>query len=368
MIQSAATLVLEMTAKTDFRTSIEKFQECRLLVLGDVMLDEYIWGRVGRICPEAPVPIVEEERRSGIPGGMANVAMNAAALGAHVTVGGVVGEDAQGKALRDMLRVLGIDTTGLRTDPHRPTTTKTRIIAHNQQVVRVDREDTRPISPALQQELLDWFRGCLPAADLCILSDYAKGVLSAALTCEAIAAARQHGRPVVVDPKGWDYRRYRGATVITPNLREARLALTNGAPPPDDLFALGAGLLKLLPGTSVIVTRGSEGVTLFREAHDPVHIPSAAHQVYDVTGAGDTLVATLAVSMSAGSPLELAAALANCAAGVAVGKVGTSTVSKGELLKVTPFINCKRMPTDLEFSNAGTALAGSHFHVKGLRR
>lgn len=322
-----------MTTRAGDVSFIEKFRGRRLLVVGDVMLDEYLWGQVRRVCPEAPVPVVEEVRRSSIPGGMANVAVNAAALGAQVAVGGVVGQDTQGQALYERFSLLGIDTAGLKTDPQRPTTTKTRIVANNQQVVRVDREETTPISFALEQELLEWFRDSLPEADLCILSDYAKGVLSPALTAQVIAAARHQGRPVVVDPKGWDYQRYRGASIITPNLHEARLALTNGTPPPDDLFAIGAGLLELLPGTSVLVTRGPEGVALFQQRNAPLCLSANARQVYDVTGAGDTLVATLAVGIAAGCSLELAAMLANCAAGLVVGKVGTATVSSAELLE-----------------------------------
>ena len=347
----------EMIAESELVSLIEKFRECRLLVVGDVMLDEYLWGKVGRICPEAPVPIVEEVRRSSVPGGMANVAANAVALGAQVALGGVVGADAQGKSLRDMLSRLGMDAAGLRIDPQRPTTTKTRIIAHNQQVVRVDREDTRPISSALEQDLLEWFRERLPSADVCILSDYAKGVLSPALTPELIAVAHQYGRPVVVDPKGWDYRRYRGASIITPNLREARLALTNGAPPPDDLFAIGSGLLELLPGTSVLVTRGADGLALFREHHPPLCIPSAARQVYDVTGAGDTLIATLAVAIAAGVSLDLASVLANRAGGLAVGKLGTTTVGASELLATASIVNMEHSTADFGSMQAGPAFS-----------
>jgi D-beta-D-heptose 7-phosphate kinase/D-beta-D-heptose 1-phosphate adenosyltransferase len=211
-----------MTTESTVSELIKRFKSCHLLVIGDVMLDEYIWGDVRRICPEAPVPVVEELRRSSVPGGAANVAVNAAALGVQVALGGVVGSDAQGNALRDILILSGVDTAGLQVDPQRHTTAKTRIIAHNQQVVRVDREDTRPVSSALEHEMLEWLRERMPSADVCVLSDYAKGVLSPALTSEVIAAARQRGQPVVVDPKGWDYRRYRGASVITPNLREAR--------------------------------------------------------------------------------------------------------------------------------------------------
>ena len=336
-----------MTLRTVAASFVEKFQGCRLLVVGDVMLDEYLWGQVKRVCPEAPVPVVEEIRRSSIPGGMANVAINAAALGAQVAVGGVVGEDAQGKALRDMLNLRGIETDGLRVDSQRPTTTKTRIIAHNQQVARVDREVTRAITSAMEQELLEWFRKRLPSADVCIISDYSKGVLTSVLISEMIAFARQLGRPVVVDPKGWDYRRYRGASLISPNLHEARQALTNGAPPPDDLFALGAGLRKLLPGTSVLITCGPDGVVLFQEEAAPLAIPSLARQVYDVTGAGDTLIAALAVAIAAGCTLDLAATLANAAAGVVVGKVGTATVSVSEILALSGLIEGTHSMADL---------------------
>lgn len=339
-----------MKPKADVASFIDNFNESRLLVVGDVMLDEYVWGQVRRICPEAPVPIVEEVRRSTVPGGMANVAANARALGAQVALGGVVGGDVQGTALRDMLSLHGMDTAGLRIDPQRPTTTKTRIIAHSQQVVRVDREDTRPVPLAVEQELLGWFREHVRDADLCILSDYGKGVLSPALTSAVIAMARQFGRPVVVDPKGWDYRKYRGASIITPNLQEARMALTNGGHPPTDLFEIGTGLLELLPGTSVLVTRGSQGVALFQEGHDPLCISSSAREVYDVTGAGDTLVATLAVAIAAGCPLRLAASLANCAAGLAVGRVGTATVSRSELGAAAALVSAKHpatVPTDM---------------------
>ena len=213
--------------------------------------------------------------------------------------------------------------------------------------MRIDREHPHPLSSALEQGILDWLRARLSTADVCILSDYSKGVLSSTLTSDVIALTSQYGCPVIVDPKGWDYRRYRGASVITPNLHEARMALTNGAPPPDDRLALGEGLLRLLPRTSVLITCGSEGVVLFREGSDPLTIPSEARQVYDVTGAGDTLVATLAVAVAAGCRLDVAAALANSAAGVAVGKVGTAAVSANELLAVSGLTGPSESPADL---------------------
>jgi D-beta-D-heptose 7-phosphate kinase/D-beta-D-heptose 1-phosphate adenosyltransferase len=312
---------------------IERFSGCHVIIVGDAMLDEYVWGDVGRVCPEAPVPVVEEVRRSIVPGGMANVAANAAALGAHVAAVGVTGEDPHGAMLRDRLLGLGIDTSGLRSDPKRCTTVKTRVIARNQQVVRVDREDTSPISVELEDALLDSLRSLLLSANCCVVSDYAKGVLSPRLTAEIIDAAELRGVPVIVDPKGWDYSKYQGASVITPNLNEARMALTKDPRSPMELPAIGEGLRKLLPGTAVLVTLGPEGVALFQETHDPLCIPSAARQVYDVTGAGDTLIATLAVAVAAGYPIIQAATIANVAAGLAVGKVGTASVSASELLR-----------------------------------
>jgi D-beta-D-heptose 7-phosphate kinase/D-beta-D-heptose 1-phosphate adenosyltransferase len=264
---------------------------------------------------------------------MANVAVNAAALGAQVSVGGLVGADEQGMSLRRTLESLGINTSGLLTDCQRPTTSKTRIVAHSQQVVRVDREDGRPISPAQEQQLYDWCVTCLPAMDVCVISDYAKGVLSYKLTSQIIGLAQTCGKPVIVDPKGWDYKRYLGASVVTPNLNEARQALGNDPRRTADLPSIGRGLIDLLPGSSILVTCGPDGVALFRERHSPIYIPSSARQVYDVTGAGDTLIATLAVWMAVGCSLEAAAATANRAAGLAVGKIGTATVSVNELFE-----------------------------------
>lgn len=313
------------------RAVIDTFPTCRVMVVGDVILDEYLWGNVRRICPEAPVPVVEEIRRSNVPGGMANVAVNIASLGARAVVAGVTGDDPQSQVLRELITRHGLDTSGLLTDPNRPTTLKTRIMAHNQQVVRVDREDSLPISNNIEQDLLQWICEWLPTVGCCVISDYAKGVLTPTLTAAIISAARKLDLPIVVDPKGTDYRRYRGASVITPNFHEACLALTNEHYLPTKLLAVGGGLLNLLPGTSVLVTRGPDGITLFREGHDSLSIPSAARQVFDVTGAGDTLIATLAVAIAAGCPLEIAASVANFAAGLVVGKIGTATISHTEL-------------------------------------
>jgi D-beta-D-heptose 7-phosphate kinase/D-beta-D-heptose 1-phosphate adenosyltransferase len=257
---------------TELIPFIERFREANVLVIGDAMVDEYLWGDARRICPEAPVPVIEEVRRSSAPGGMANVAINAVRLGARVWVVGAVGDDAQGEHLRGMLTQRGVDTTGLISDPARPTSTKTRIIAQNQQVVRIDRENASAISPEVSAVLLEQCRERLPLVDVCVLSDYAKGVLGETLTQALISLGHECGLPIVVDPKGSDYRRYRKATVVTPNLQEARLACMHERQPPDDIVALGETLLDVLPESALLITRGADGVALFRENHGPWYI------------------------------------------------------------------------------------------------
>lgn len=305
----------------------------RVLVIGDVMLDEYIWGEVQRISPEAPVPVVEIRRRTFVPGGTANAAANVVSLGGRAWLGGVVGRDHQAATLCETLKQCGIDADGLVSDDTRPTTTKTRIVAHGQQVVRVDTEVRAPLRSELEEAILRWVAHRLTDADACILSDYAKGVVSARVAEECIRMARQGGKPIVVDPKGAQYAKYRGATLITPNVREAEQALHCAIDGDADMENVGQRLVALLAGTAVLITRGSQGMTLFREGSRPVHIPAAARTVFDVTGAGDTVVGMLAMALAAGASLEQAAHLANRAAGHVVSKVGTATVTIQELLR-----------------------------------
>ena len=302
-----------------------------VLIVGDVMLDEYIWGEVRRVSPEAPVPVVELQRQTYVPGGAANAAANVASLGGRALLGGVVGDDTQAGLLREASSRRGVEGDGLLNDPDRPTTTKTRVIAHNQQVLRVDREERSPLSPQMEEALLGWAEKHLEQANALLLSDYAKGVVTPRLAQQVIRMAQSAGKPIIVDPKGRDYRKYRGATVVTPNTQEARLALNHLLNPPEDLFELGWQLLKLLEGSAVLITRGPEGMSLFEPNHQPVHIPAVARHIYDVTGAGDTVVAALTMALAAGATLEQAAWLANAAAGIKVGKVGTATVSLEEL-------------------------------------
>lgn len=305
-----------------------------VLVIGDVMLDEYIWGRVQRISPEAPVPIVEIQHRTYLAGGAANVATNVVSLGGRVLLGGVVGRDNPAIELRKTLDQCGVDTMGLMVDEERPTTLKTRIIAHNQQVVRVDAERRMPLSENVEERLLTWIEKALPFVSTCVLSDYGKGVVSPQLAQYLIKLASQQGKPVIVDPKGSNYSKYRGATLITPNLLEAKQAAKLTIDEENDLRAISRQLLALLEGSALLITQGMQGMSLFQTGADRVHIPAMAQTVFDVTGAGDTVISTLALALAAQIDLNQAVRLANLAASIVVGKVGTATVTMQELLDI----------------------------------
>ena len=301
------------------------------------MLDQHILGPARRISPEAPVPVVEVRQRSFHPGGAANVAANIAGLGGRALLAGLTGADAEGELLRRELARRGVDARFLEPATDRCTTTKTRVIAHHQQIVRFDQEVTRPLAEVAEQRLLARLREALAEAQACVLSDYAKGVLTERVCQGLIRAARSRGIPVIVDPKGADFSKYRGATLLTPNAQEALAvgSLLNGRAFEDTeadstVEDLGRLLLGRF-GVSVVITRGPLGMLLVEPGRRPVHIPARALQVYDVTGAGDTVVAVLALALSLGLELEQAARLANHAAAVAVGKLGTATVSWAEI-------------------------------------
>jgi len=308
----------------------------RVLVVGDVMLDEYLSGQVRRVSQEAPVPVVEARSRTWVPGGAANAAANVVALGGRAVLGGVVGCDRQAKQLREVLGQRGVETDVLVVDRQRPTTTKTRIVAHGQQVVRVDTERRTALPAPLEYLLLRRSRRCLQNVDACILSDYEKGVVSPRLAERFISMARRAGKPVVVDPKGTNYAKYRGATVITPNLHEAQRALSREANDEADMLETGRLLLDVVEGSALLITRGAQGMSLFRNGSPPVYIPTEARNVFDVTGAGDTVVSTLALALAAGVSLEQAVQLANQAAGIVVGRPGTSTVTPEDLVNAAP--------------------------------
>jgi D-glycero-beta-D-manno-heptose-7-phosphate kinase len=312
---------------------VARLVAARVLVVGDVMLDEYIWGHVSRISPEAPVPVVEVRGRTHVPGGAANVAAGIVALGGEAVLGGLVGADSQAEQLRAALAERGVDHGGLVADESRATTTKTRVIAHSQQVVRADVEERRPVSAESDDELGRWAEARLGAVEVVVLSDYAKGVVSRELCQRLIGAARSEGKPVVVDPKGSDYSKYEGAAVLTPNIADAKRAANIA---PDNFAELGEvsrRLAEIVPGSSLLITRGSEGMSLISDTTS-IDVPATAQDVYDVTGAGDTVVAALAVALGSGLTLEESVRLANAAAGIVVGKVGTASVTLAELAEV----------------------------------
>jgi rfaE bifunctional protein kinase chain/domain len=306
----------------------------RVVVFGDVMLDEFVWGDVTRISPEAPVPVVDIRRESVHLGGAANVLANLRALGLCASIVGVVGADRAAERVRAELRDAcgaGADEN-LITDVSRPTTLKTRIIAHSQLVVRADRERRAPVDGPTEERIVAALRGLLKGADALVVSDYDKGAVTPGVLGEILPAAEAAGVPVLVDPKLRNFDAYRPATLVTPNHHEA-LRVTNSEDDTDAGVARAARLIRERLGCrSVLITRGERGMMLLEEGGEPTYVPTAAREVYDVTGAGDTVIATLAAGLAAGATLVEAAMLANHAAGLVVGKVGTATAAAAELL------------------------------------
>ena len=309
------------------------FGRRRVLVAGDLMLDRYLWGEVSRISPEAPVPVLRLARQTEVAGGAANVARNLVGLGLTVSVAGITGDDAERAALLHQLARQGVETDCVIADPDRRTTTKTRLIGNHQQMLRIDAEETDAIGAAAEQALFDAVVTRLDAVDALLLSDYAKGVLTGGLCRRLIEAARGRGVPVLVDPKGRDFDRYAEATLITPN--RAELAQAAGAPAADldALLAAAAALRERLGLEQVILTLGELGLALVEGAPDggARRIPAVAREVFDVSGAGDTVIATIAAGRAAGLDAVDSAHLANLAAGVVVAKVGTAAISAAEL-------------------------------------
>jgi D-beta-D-heptose 7-phosphate kinase/D-beta-D-heptose 1-phosphate adenosyltransferase len=307
-------------------------RERRVLVLGDVMLDEFLWGRVGRISPEAPVPVVEVTRHSFHLGGAGNVAHNVRALGGEAVLAGVIGRDVAGDHVRESLESAGIDAALAVAEAGRPTTVKTRIVAHHQQVVRADRERVDDVSAALEDALLAHVERVLPRCGALVVSDYQKGVVTPRVMQAVRSMARRLKVPVLVDPKVGHFRLYRGVSLVTPNQKETEQATGIAIRSDRDLRAAGERILKMLGCEAALVTRGEHGMSLFPAGGRAVHLPTAAREVFDVTGAGDTVIATVGLALGAGARLADAAALANHAAGVVVGKLGTATATPAEVL------------------------------------
>ncbi len=308
------------------KVDLPDFSRAHILVCGDVMLDRYWYGDTTRISPEAPVPVVHIQDIETRPGGAANVALNIASLGAEVSLLGIVGVDAEADELQRKLSLAQVQCAFVSTQ-HHPTVTKLRVLSQNQQLIRLDFES----SAVLEMEgegLLAQFDEQLSSANMVILSDYAKGVLREAP--KLIQRARARGIPVLVDPKSTDLNRYRGATLITPNLKEFE-AMVGPCAQDDELVERARALLKQYEFGAILVTRGKQGMILIQQDEAPFNIPTYARDVYDVTGAGDTVIAVLAASLAAGSSLQEAAMMANRAAGLVVAKLGAATVSVPEL-------------------------------------
>ncbi|HEY6866159.1 MAG TPA: D-glycero-beta-D-manno-heptose-7-phosphate kinase [Candidatus Eisenbacteria bacterium] len=325
---------------------VQRFAGRRVAVLGDCMLDRYVWGRVDRISPEAPVPVVEIERESWTLGGAGNVAANLASLGAAPVLMGVVGADDDGRRLREGFAARGLDTRAVIEDPSRPTTVKTRIVAHSQQVVRADRESRADVAAGALDRLLAAIERELPGCEALVVSDYGKGVVHPGVLAAALAGARrpavavgagsggsrEGGIPVCVDPKESHIDAYRGVSILTPNQHEAGYVQGRRVTDEASLMEVGWGLQKRLDADAVLVTRGAEGMSLFERGGRYTYLPTEAREVYDVTGAGDTVVSVVALALAAGADFPNACCLANHAAGIVIREVGTASCTPAQLV------------------------------------
>jgi D-beta-D-heptose 7-phosphate kinase/D-beta-D-heptose 1-phosphate adenosyltransferase len=307
---------------------LDKFARVKVLVVGDIMLDRYWWGSVKRISPEAPVPVVDLQESTFAPGGAANVAANIAGLGGTSFLVGVIGTDHDADTLTTLLAERNVSSDSIVRVPNRPTSVKTRVIAHSQQVVRVDQETTSEFSDDDHEKIWTSIASALPNADAVIISDYAKGLLSPSLLWRLIDTARSQGKMVLVDPKGKNYSRYAGASLITPNRREAAEACNLDDDVPDMITIAGNQLLDELDLAMVLITLGEDGMTLFQKDKEPLHLATQAKEIYDVTGAGDTVIASLGVALGAGLDFVTSAKVANLAAGLVVEQVGTTAVTR----------------------------------------
>lgn len=326
---------MSLPSASKLKNTVRRFTGKKILVLGDIMLDHYVRGNVSRISPEAPVPVVHVLKENYVPGGGGNVAGNLASLGADVSLISVVGTDEGGMKLLRTMTDRGIDVSGVLRDETRPTTEKTRVIAEHQQVVRFDRESSSTLPAAMQLQCLKNLQKRLEKCDAVLLSDYGKGVLSSVNLQGVIENCSRKRIPVCVDPKVEHFRRYRKVTCITPNTLEACSGMgVQVRSDREHIEKLGEKILRVLRCESVLITQGEHGMTLFEAAaRRPriLHIPTRAREVFDVTGAGDTVISVLALSLASGATLSEAAILSNFAAGVVVGKLGTATLTQAEL-------------------------------------
>jgi rfaE bifunctional protein kinase chain/domain len=326
-----------------YRKILNEFKKKKILVIGDLILDRYIWGRVKRISPEAPVPVVEVTDEDFLLGGASNAANNIAALGGYATIVGLAGNDRAGDILRKMMEDRGIQCGGVFWCS-RPTTVKTRVIAHNQQVVRFDKEDKGKVGGKVFRGLLEYIRSGVQDHDAVIISDYKKGVISSKLVREVLKYSMPENIFVSVDPKVGHFHYYKNVSLITPNVMEASIASGIEIKDEKSLISAGRALLRKILCDAVLITRGEYGMSLFK-GDKVIHIPTVARNVYDVTGAGDTVIATFTLAYVAGASMEEAAVIANHAAGIVVGEVGTAVATQEQLRKSLRFNRGKTIQT-----------------------
>lgn len=311
---------------------LQNFRGKRIAVLGDLMLDRYYWGSVQRVSPEAPVPIVEVESESVRLGGAANVACNIQSLGGDPVLVGLVGNDHVGQSLIEMLKERNLETRGVVVDGSRPTTIKTRVIAHGQHVVRIDNESKADCPDHLVSRIIDAVRYKIRDIDGIIIEDYNKGVATTEVIRQVIAVATKYDKIITVDPKFNNFTEYKGVTVFKPNRREVEEVLGGRLKTIDDVISAGQRLLSMLSAQNVLLTRGEEGMSLFEAGGGVMHIPTMAENVQDVSGAGDTVIATLTMALAGGLSIREACVLANCAGGVVVGSVGIVPIEPAQLM------------------------------------
>ncbi len=318
--------------QTKLLSMIPKIKKQSILVIGDTMVDKFIWGKVSRISPEAPVPVVEVSKDTETLGGAGNVASNITSLGATAYLVTVIGDDINGATMKNMLDEKNINYDYVVVDKNRPTTIKTRIIASHQQVVRVDREVKGTFAPSTEDMIIKNIETVISKVDGIIISDYAKGIVVPRVLKKILSLAKKRNIPVTVDPKVENFKLYKNITCMTPNTKEATEGMNAKNITTDkDIAALGSRILKFLHSESVLITRGEKGMTLIEKNNKITHIPTRAKEVYDVTGAGDTVIATMTLALSAKFDLVSSAEIANFAAGLVVAKVGTATITSEEL-------------------------------------
>jgi rfaE bifunctional protein kinase chain/domain len=323
---------LETIPKQRFNQIFSNWGRHKILVLGDVMLDEYLWGNVSRISPEAPVPVVEILRECIKLGGAANVALNVKTLGDEPILVGVIGNEKNGERMKEALNGVQISDEGIFVDEARPTTIKTRVIAHNQQVVRTDREDTQEISLELTERVIDFVKKKIGQINALVISDYGKGMVTLKLLSELIDLCRKNHVFIGVDPKETHFWNYKKVSLITPNHNEAAFAYGKKIKDETILEEVGWGLLDRLEAEAILITRGEKGMSLFEKNRSLTHFPTQAKKVYDVTGAGDTVISTFACAFAAKASYKEATLISNHAAGIVVGEIGTAQVTKDQLI------------------------------------